>query len=148
MTFQMQSWSSRDHAWTPMEDGPARSRWLPKPTAIEAARQCIEWTGLISIPAMQVMDVTTGEVVWRDSRHYPDAGPSIFPEWDHAVREEARRESRRLYEAGLCVCGAPYGSDACRRKHPDGPAMVQAHREQTAAPEEPTLFDLTGGGAA
>jgi len=119
MTFQMQSWSSRDQAWAAMEDGPARSRWAPKPTAIEAAQQCIEWTGTISIPAMQVRDLTTGEVVWRDSRHYPDAGPSIFPEWDSAVREEARKA---------------WSSD--------GEKAVEA------APAEPALFDLTGGGAA
>lgn len=91
--FQMESWSldsSGTRAWKPMQDGPAASVWRPRPTALEAAQKCLEWTGLVEIPAMQVVDLATGTVVWRGSAYFPDAGPPITPEWDPLVRAQAR----------------------------------------------------------
>ena len=74
MSFQMQSWSSREEGWEAMEDGAAGHVWRPRETAALAAEKCHTWTGGIGIPAMQVVDLSTGLVVWRDSRQYPDAG--------------------------------------------------------------------------
>ncbi len=91
--FQMQSWSldaAGNRAWKPMEDGPAKTVWLPRATALEAAAKCLEWTGLVEIPAMQVVDLGTGNVVWRGSARYPDAGAPVTPEWDALVRSQAR----------------------------------------------------------
>ena len=78
----MQSWEKGTHGdetrgWEPMENGAGGSHWKPKKTLHAAARHCAEWTGFIGIPAMQVIDLHTGEVVWRDSRQYPDAGEPI-----------------------------------------------------------------------
>lgn len=90
--FQMQSWSPTDRggrAWTPMEDGPAANVWRPRATAIEAAVKCVAWAGFVGIPAMQVVDLATGVVVWRDSAYYPDAGEPIAPHWDTLVRHQA-----------------------------------------------------------
>ena len=56
-----------------MEGGP----WKPRETPDEAIAHCRAWTGNLGIPAMQVIDCDTGVVVWRDSSHYPAAGPPI-----------------------------------------------------------------------
>lgn len=110
-SFQMQSWDSSAHctcdiprpgdghrpkcpyptatySWVPMENGPASSHWKPKRTAEAAVRHAAAWSGAnygIGIPAMQVVDLATGEVVWRSSEHYPDAGDPIAPPWQAAV---------------------------------------------------------------
>lgn len=100
--FQMQSWSPEPdgrRAWKPMEEGPAANVWRPRPTALEAAAKCLAWTGLVEIPAMQVVDLGTGEVVWRGSAHYPDAGEPIAPEWDALVRQQAHAELAELAAA-------------------------------------------------
>ncbi len=88
----MQSFRSADGSWEPMENGPAKSAWKPRKTAFEAAVKCLAWTGLVCIPAMQVVDLTTGEVVWRDSSQYPQSGASILPDWDVEARTTARRD--------------------------------------------------------
>lgn len=91
MPYEMQSWSSSAGAWSTM-DRDNIAQWKPKANALDAAVRCLVWTGLIGIPAMQVVDVETGLIVWRDSSMYPDAGPSVVPEWDAMVRAEARAE--------------------------------------------------------
>lgn len=112
MTFQMLAYSSTPAEWNPMEKA-GGAKWKPKQTLIEAARQCLEWTGCIGIPAMQVIDLTTGDVVWRDSDQYPECGEPIRHEWDPALRAAVRQAYRDESQAALA-----------------------------ADPDEPTLFDL------
>lgn len=90
--FQMQSFRSSTGEWTPMESGAAADVWRPRATAVDAAAKCLAWTGFIGIPAMQVVDLTTGEVVWRFSDRYPQAGESIpLPATgERLARERAR----------------------------------------------------------
>jgi len=73
--FQMQHWHKG--AWHPMEDGAAGHHWRPTVAAQPAIDHCRAWTGSVSIPAMQVVDLSTGVVVWRDPGPYPDAGPPV-----------------------------------------------------------------------
>lgn len=75
--FQMQSFRSSTGEWIPMEHGAASHVWRPRATAVDAAAKCLAWTGFIGIPAMQVIDMRTSEVVWRFSDRYPEAGESI-----------------------------------------------------------------------
>lgn len=68
--FQMQSWEhAKDERvegrWEPMENGKAKKPWRPRKTAEEAIAKCMQWTGLLYLPAMQVVDLDTGRVVWR-----------------------------------------------------------------------------------
>ncbi|GAA0609786.1 hypothetical protein HPO96_29300 [Kribbella sandramycini] len=86
---------SADRAWTPMESGAAARHWRPKNTGREAVEQAAMWTGAIhgvGIPAMQVVELATGRVVWRDSHRYPDAGDPIAPAWQHEAYAAARAE--------------------------------------------------------
>lgn len=77
MTFVMEHWRSTAAGWERMDTGPAKSVWRARATADEAIAKCRAWTGDVGIPAMQVVDTDTGEVVWRDASAYPEAGPSI-----------------------------------------------------------------------
>jgi hypothetical protein len=92
--FRMQSWSSRDQVWHSHDLQPGKEVWKPRPTLEDAAVKCLTWTGLIGIPAMQVIDMSTGEVVWRYSDEYPDAGESIPLPNEEAVRERVRADLR------------------------------------------------------
>lgn len=96
----MQSWANTDtgRAWVPMEDGAGASAWRPRRTAMEAAVKCLAWTGLVSIPAMQVVDLDTGAVVWRSSDRYPDSGAPILPVW-HVHAENAAQAELKADEA-------------------------------------------------
>jgi hypothetical protein len=110
--FQMQSWSSRELCWEPMEEGAAASVWRPRKTAVEAVAKCLAWTGLLCIPAMQVVDRASGEVVWRGlvdpfehdgEWHYTDAeaGPPITFAEEKLARSAARARLREVSaEAG------------------------------------------------
>lgn len=60
-----------------MEDGAAGHVWRPRRADVDAIGKCLAWTGFLLIPAMQVVDLDTGRVVWRGSGRYPDAGPCI-----------------------------------------------------------------------
>lgn len=75
--FQMQSFRSCTGEWIPIDTGAAGHMWRPRATAVDAAAKCLTWTGLVGLPAMQVIDMETGEVVWRFSDQYPQAGESI-----------------------------------------------------------------------
>lgn len=89
---------SATYRWEPMEYGAAKSVWRPRKTAQEAVYKCMQWTGLIAIPAMQVTDLDTGEVLWRDSSAYPAAGPVIEPEWATKLRNQVKREQQKQAE--------------------------------------------------
>jgi hypothetical protein len=78
----MQSWSSRDLAWMPMG---GRGPWRNRDSPVDAAAKCLSWTGLIGIPAMQVVDVQAGAVVWRISDRYPEAGPTVVLPLDDEI---------------------------------------------------------------
>src|SRR5262245_43407222 len=76
--YQMQRHDRRDDRWVPMEHGAAPAVWRPRPTAVDAAAKCLAWTGGLGIPAMQVVDMTTGAVVWRIVSEFdPAAGEPI-----------------------------------------------------------------------
>lgn len=100
--FQMQSWSSSEGTWSAMEEGAGGTTWRPRRTVISAVAKCLAWTGFLCIPAMQVVDRSTGDVVWRGLMEpfhydgawhfpYPESGPPIDladPEdWRLAFRE-------------------------------------------------------------
>lgn len=100
MRYSMQSYSSileagkptgRSH-WTPMEDGPAKSVWKRRKSAQEAVLKCAEWTGLVFIPAMRVVDVQTGSTIWQDrnTTHHHDLD-RILPDWTDQVYAAVRR---------------------------------------------------------
>lgn len=91
--FQMQSFRSSTGEWTPMENGAGGHVWRARATAVDAAATCLAWTGLIGIPGMQVIDLDTGEVVWRFSDRYPQAGGSVpLPAADERLARERARE--------------------------------------------------------
>lgn len=94
--FRMESWSLVDGAreWVPMDEGPGGKVWAPCSTREAAVHHCILWTGGMSIPAMRVVDVGSGVVVWQDSRLYPDAGEPVLPDWEGPVRAMALAELR------------------------------------------------------
>ena len=90
--FQMQSFRSSTGEWIPMDNGAASHVWRPRATAVDAAAKCLAWTGFIGIPAMQVIDLQTSEVVWRFSDRYPQAGESIpLPAADERLAWERAR---------------------------------------------------------
>jgi hypothetical protein len=91
--FQMQS--HHKGVWTPMEDGAASKHWAPAKTAYEAIRHCIAWTGGVSIPAMRVIDLATGHVVWQD-RWDGSTGDldRIVPSWVESIYREVADEQR------------------------------------------------------
>lgn len=94
--FQMQSYRSAKGEWVPMEDGAARRTWLVRKTREDAVHKCIEWTGLICIPAMRVIDLATGDVVWQD--RWSDGGDghleAIVPDWAVPIYDQVRAEFR------------------------------------------------------
>ena len=102
--FQMQSWSSREDRWTPMEAGAAPKVWRPRPTREAAVHKCLMWTGLACIPAMRVVDLATGTVVWQDRwvddeiPDVEDALERIVPEWAEVLYGEVRAELRATSE--------------------------------------------------
>jgi hypothetical protein len=91
LAYQMQEWAQKDGArsWVPMEDGAAAARWKPRRDPRAAVALAAGWTGAYylggGIPAMQVVELPTGTVIWRDSARYPDAGEPIEPAWQHEV---------------------------------------------------------------
>lgn len=87
--FQMQSFASSTGEWIPMENGAASHVWRPRATAVDAVAKCLAWTGFLGIPAMQVINLQTNEVVWRCSDRYPQAGESIpLPAADERLARE------------------------------------------------------------
>lgn len=94
--FQMQSFRSAEGRWVPMEDGAARRVWLPRKAAEDAIHKCLEWTGLICIPAMRVVDLASGDVVWQD--RWSDGGDGhldvIVPDWAAPIYDQVRAEFR------------------------------------------------------
>jgi hypothetical protein len=98
--YSMQAWDSSDRVWRPMEKGAAPSVWRPRPGAVEAIAKCMTWTGRIFIPAMQVVDLQTGEVVWRRGDRYPDAGGRIEHP-DEAIAERVARDELQAAQAAV-----------------------------------------------
>lgn len=96
--FQMQQWRSTAEGWEPMEEGVAPKVWQPRSTAEEAVHKCLEWTGTICIPAMRVVDLSSGDVVWQDTSRYPKAGESVMPSWAPAMYDRVRAEQRAASE--------------------------------------------------
>lgn len=99
--FQMQSYHSQRGVWEPMEDGAAPKHWAPTKTAYEAVKHCLAWTGLICIPAMRVIDLATGEVIWQDryhAGHIEDDEDSvldrIIPPWAESIYREVKAEQQ------------------------------------------------------
>lgn len=84
--WQMQAWDSRERLWRPMEEGAAGHVWKPRATLLDAVRRCLEWTGGLCIPAMQVVDVETGLVWWRDywtdAAYATDVMPRVLAVFD------------------------------------------------------------------
>lgn len=76
--YEIQAWSGRDLAWTPMSRGPG-GPWRNRDSPVEAAAKCLAWTGLAGIPAMRVVDSETGDVVWRfgHEEHCPEGCPPV-----------------------------------------------------------------------
>lgn len=68
---------SHHDGWEPMENGAAGHVWKPRKTAAAAVLKCVTWTGGIGIPAMRVIDLDTGLVVWAQTKEYPEAGLSV-----------------------------------------------------------------------
>ena len=108
--FQMQSYRSVAGVWEPMEDGAGRKVWLPRKTREEAVHKCLEWTGLLCIPAMRVVDLATGDVIWQDrwEKDDDDRGlERIVPDWAEPIYDQVRAEYRaeREREAELVSGG-------------------------------------------
>lgn len=97
--FRMESWRSVEEGWYAMDEGVAPKVWKPRATAPEAAAKCLEWTGLACIPAMRVIDLSTGVVVWQDTTQYPEAGEPVLPEWDASVRFMVRETLKAQVDA-------------------------------------------------
>lgn len=110
--FRMQAFSSTPGIWANMEDGAAGKVWRPRQTAEDAIRKCVEWTGRIGIPAMQVVDLETGEVVWRDSRRYPQAGETV---------PASRRAFDKATSAAIDPASVEVGAERNLMHHPLGP---------------------------
>ncbi|WGX98757.1 hypothetical protein [Nocardioides sp. L-11A] len=121
VAYQMQSWSHADacicwnrvtdrdghlpkcpypstsHYWEPMENGAAKARWKPKKDARAAVKQAARWAGAVwgvGIPAMQVVELPSGLVIWRDSARCPAAGEPVAPSWQDEAYAEARVDQR------------------------------------------------------
>lgn len=79
--------------WTRMDHGAAPAAWRPRATARDAAAKCLAWTGGLGIPVMQVVDLATGEVVWRwgyEDEAHRRAGPWVLPGWHAELLALAR----------------------------------------------------------
>lgn len=92
--------------WQGMEHGAARQRWAPKTNARDAVRQACRWAGAVhgvGIPVMQVVEMPSGTVIWRDGHFgfYPDAGGPVTPDWQAEVYAQAVAE----YEADVQAAG-------------------------------------------
>lgn len=84
------------HSWEPMENGAAAAHWKPKLTARAAVEHASTWAGGaggVGIPAMQVVELPSGRVIWRDSHRYPAAGDPVAPAWQAEVYAAAKAES-------------------------------------------------------
>lgn len=140
----MQSWTKVNgtRTWRPMEQGAAPKIWAPRRTREEAVHKCIEWTGALLIPAMRVIDLDTGAVVWQDTTRYPDAGERIVPDWTAVLYEQVSAANHRSYQASLCPeCGVPCGSVACRKNH-EGGVPPKRTAERSAPVDDGALFTL------
>ena len=83
------------HSWVPMENGVAPVRWRPVHEPREAVEHAAAWSGAVNgfgIPAMQVVELGTGRVIWRSSEQYEDAGEPIAPPWQEEVYAKVRAE--------------------------------------------------------
>lgn len=81
--------------WTPMEAGVAPKVWRPRPTAADAVHKCLEWTGLVCIPAMRVVDLSSGVVLWQD--RWDQAEPDlerVLPDWAVPIYAQVKAEQR------------------------------------------------------
>jgi hypothetical protein len=76
--FAIESWAAAaggGREWRGMHTfGGARATWRPRKTDVEAIEKARKWTGYIGIPSMRVVDETTGDVVWADTRHADSIG--------------------------------------------------------------------------
>ena len=125
--FRMESFGSRAGEWHAMDEGPAKSVWRPRKSAAEAAGKCLAWTGRVGIPAMQVRNLATGEVVWRfgSETYEAEAGPRIeLPEAEEALAwrlaDEKLREASAEFRAGAEEAPAP---NECGRTEQLGMAL-------------------------
>lgn len=129
--------------WRPMEQGAAPAHWRPKTVESDAVRRCLRWAGGLfglGIPAMRVVDLSTGEVVWAHTGErrgllgdpaYADPGPSLTPAWlTDRVLEDWREQVRREHEAEDREAGHPAYAD-------DEPTV--ADRPQPSAPPDDQL---------
>jgi hypothetical protein len=122
--FQMQSHRSTSGVWEAMENGAAAHVWRPRPTAVDAVSKCLSWTGFVGIPAMQVVDLATGVVVWRLGSEYdPDAGDPV--KLPAAEQERAERMARAV------LADRPRPEDDDPDEDPD---------DEDVAGEQATLF--------
>lgn len=102
--FQMQTWSSKGLRWEPMEEGAAPAVWRPRATAAEAIAKCLAWTGFHCIPSMQVVDITSGRVVWRglmEPFHHDGEWHFVAPEAGQPIDSEDERLARRIAQTML-----------------------------------------------
>lgn len=77
------------YEWKPMGQGP----WRPRRSPLEAAQKCITWTGMLGIPTMRVVEISTDTVVWLWGADREDhAVPHVLPEWHQLVLEAASAE--------------------------------------------------------
>lgn len=103
-----------------MEQGSGQV-WHPRATAVDAAAKCLAWTGFTGIPAMQVINLATREVVWRCSTYYPQAGQPI---------SLAAADERHAYELA---------TTRIAEHHPRQPDDTTSSATQTS------LFEMPGG---
>jgi len=85
-------------SWVPMENGAAPARWRPVSDPRAAVARAAAWSGAVyglGIPAMQVVELGAGRVIWRSSERYPAAGEPVAPPWQNAVYAEIRRGHAR-----------------------------------------------------
>ena len=73
--------------------------WRPRPSAAQAVRKCLTWTGLTGIPTMRVIDLAdNSRVVWQFGHHtdHRGAGPNINHQawWFQAARASAQADLR------------------------------------------------------
>lgn len=133
-----------DGKWTPMESGFAPRVWTPRPNAEAAVYKCLMWTGLTCIPAMRVVDLATGEIVWQDSYSLKHA-KRVIPAWAEPIYEQVRAELRETHLMTCLDCGARLGPlcPACVRvAHALGLTADQRSRMLGAPP-----LDLEAGAA-
>ena len=87
-----------DPLWQRME-GAAGHVWRARATNVEAIAKCMAWTGFAYIPAMQVIDDHTGQVIWRGVSDL-DQARGLEP-ISHPMEDVARR----LAQDTLRDCG-------------------------------------------